>query len=76
MKWILKTTLFKAFLSEFRWYRKYHGGKWEKWYLDPCDGWVWIDVRDWFKDTNLRPQACWLGPDFEEEGAPETEDYL
>lgn len=36
-----------SFLCNYRWFRKWHGGKWERWWVDsPVNSFVWHDVEE------------------------------
>jgi hypothetical protein len=57
----------KCWLSRFRWYRKWYGGRWEYHWIDICHGALWLDMtrpRVW----PLHRQPCSVG-------APLIEDY-
>lgn len=57
--------VFRAFLSEFEWYRRLHGGKWMRSHVDgPVHSCCWMDVPD-HADVNYR-EPLWRGtPTFE-----------
>ena len=60
-KRIIKNRLFVAFLSEYKWYRKLHGGHWEKWHIDhPVCSCIWLDVNQCSVGTNYR-EPGWRG---------------
>ena len=48
--------------SGFRWWRRLWGGHWERWYCDPCHGFLWF-----CNQHGTRPGACF--------GTPLCEDY-
>ena len=48
------------FFSQSRWARRLHGGKWEEWYADPVNAWVWLDCEEWTPDGK-RPGGCAIG---------------
>lgn len=51
-------------LSNYRWYRRLRGGKWERWYIDaPVHSDMWFRVEDF----GHRPGLA--------RGTPEQEDY-
>lgn len=60
--------LFKYFLGQrFRWYRRWHGGRWERWWIDICASAIWL---------NVDPARCW--PQYRQPcgyGTPAVEDY-
>lgn len=53
-------------LSRFRWYRRWRGGRWQRWWIDtPVASDMWFHNPDWGRDD--RPG---LG-----RGIPDEEDY-
>lgn len=52
--------------------RRLSGGKWELWWADPCNNYVWLDVGDW-TPKGKRPGGCAI---WEQDPAPlAREDY-
>lgn len=49
--------LLELFFSRWRWARRLHGGRWEEWWADPINAYVWIPVIDW-TPTGKRPGGC------------------
>lgn len=45
MEW-RKHILLKILFSEFQWYRKWTGGIWENWWVDPCKSFMWLDFDE------------------------------
>lgn len=43
--------------TQYRWARRLSGGKWELWWADPCNDYVWLDVDDW-TPSGKRPGGC------------------
>jgi len=64
---MLTTFWFKHFLSNFKWYRKWHGGRWEYWYVDICKSMIWHDIKKDEQGYPNRPPCCF--------GTPIIEDY-
>lgn len=47
----LRNSWLAAFLSNYQWYRKLAGGKWERWWVDhPVCSDVWHDVRHFTRE--------------------------
>lgn len=67
LRWIIRRRLFNAFLSEYRWYRRSHGGHWEQWYVEPCSDFLWLSVDECVRTGVQRPGGC--------RGIPECEDW-
>lgn len=65
---ILHWTFATCFLSEFRWFRRFHGGKWMRTHVDhPVCALLWLDVPD-NADASYR-EGLWRGtPEFEDWG--------
>ena len=49
-----------CFLSEYRWFRKWHGGHWERWWIPMCASAIWLN----YDKPNLIGwrQPCSEGP--------------
>lgn len=61
------TIAFKIVLSEFRWYRRWYGGRWERHYIEICHSDMWLDMH---------PERMW--PSWRQpcsRGTPEIETY-
>lgn len=43
--------------SQWRWGRRLHGGKWEEWWVDCCNAYVWLPVHE-FHRPGARPEGC------------------
>lgn len=43
--------------SQWRWARRLHGGKWEEWWADPVNAFVWLPVAEFHAD-GTRPGGC------------------
>lgn len=41
MRW----STFRFSLSRFQWYRKWYGGRWERWYIEMCHSVMWLNMR-------------------------------
>lgn len=41
----LRRSFLHAFLSDFRWYRRLAGGRWERWWVDPCRAFAWLPAE-------------------------------
>jgi hypothetical protein len=64
---IFRASFFKCRLSQFRWYRAWYGGRWERHFIDVCLAFIWLDMR---------PDRCW--PNYRQPcsmGRPTVEDY-
>jgi hypothetical protein len=57
--------------SGFRWYRKWCGGHWEKWYMALVDGEKWFSVERCFDSGAERPTPLCLGQPIVCEDHPE-----
>lgn len=53
----LRSSFLEPWLSEYRWFRRLAGGKWEQWWADPVNTHVWLDVDDW-TPVGKRPGGC------------------
>lgn len=48
------------FLSEYRWFRRWHGGKWMRVHIDsPVCATLWLDVPDYA--TSSYRESLWRG---------------
>lgn len=57
-------TILKLFLSEFEFYRRWHGGKWARTIVDfPVCSLLWLDIPDW-ADENYREPLWRCTPSF------------
>lgn len=56
---------FKYPLSKFQWYRKWYGGRWERWYIEVCHSDIWFHEKSLYKGQ--RPCSA--------RGTPIIEDY-
>lgn len=56
-----------AFGSEFRFVRRFLGGHWELWLVEPCQRLLWLDTDRCSCVARTRPPACF--------GTPLCEDY-
>jgi len=34
--------ILREHFSQYAWARRLHGGRWEEWWADPCDAYVWL----------------------------------
>ena len=50
--WFLRT-----FLSHYAWARRLHRGRWEEWWVDPCNAYVWLYEPTYLAGCN-RPGGC------------------
>lgn len=61
--------LIRSFLSKYRWYRRWYGGRWECYWIEATGSFIWHDMPRnplyWYPST--RP--------VESRGTPEIEDY-
>jgi len=48
--YIFRSRLFIIFLSEYQWYRKWYGGRWERHWISVCSSAMWI---------NMKPPIVW-----------------
>lgn len=53
-RWIEQSILF-ASLPNHRWYRRWQGGHWERWYIECCRAELWLDYLACTRDTGGRP---------------------
>lgn len=63
----LRSPTVRYYLKDFKWYRKWYGGRWEYHWIDICRGALWL---------SMHPDRCW--PDYRQPcsvGAPIVEDY-
>ena len=67
MKRIFRAFFFRLWLSRWKWYRRWYGGRWEYHWIDVCHSAMWLDMR---------PDRCW--PEWVQpcsRGTPIIEDY-
>jgi hypothetical protein len=50
----------EVWCSEWRWARKLHGGRWERWWADPVNALVWMHEPKYLEGEN-RPGGCDIG---------------
>jgi hypothetical protein len=43
--------------AQYQWARRLLGGKWEEWWADPCNAYVWLRRVDWTPEGK-RPGGC------------------
>lgn len=58
---------FRYFFDKYQWYRKWHGGRWELWWVDICKSEQWYNLPPNKCYPNYRPPCCF--------GTPIIEDY-
>ena len=58
---------FRLRLAQFKWYRKWYGGRWERHFIDICACHIWLDMPPYRKWPEWR-QPCSVG-------TPIIEDY-
>lgn len=47
-------------LGEVQWIRSKLGGRWERWWIDPCLSYIWHPVYcESSRETNTRPCPTW-----------------
>lgn len=64
---IFRAFFFKCRLNRYQWYRRWHGGRWERHYIDICHCFIWLEMT---------PPKCW--PAYRQPcsvGAPLVEDW-
>ena len=60
--------LFYSLFSNYRWARRLHGGKWERWYItNPVCANVWHPVDEWSHVVGRPPTALCREPHYREE---------
>lgn len=64
---VFRSQWIKAFLCDFRWYRRWFGGRWERHWIDITHSFIWLDMRPDRKWPEYR-QPC-------SHGTPTIEDY-
>jgi len=48
--------------QKHQWYRRLHGGHWERWFCEPAGSWFWFHQGEGCVDDDVhgrRPVACW-----------------
>ena len=45
MKKLFRSFTFKHYLSKYRFYRRWYGGRWEKHFIDICGCYIWLDMK-------------------------------
>jgi hypothetical protein len=55
-----KSGFVASFLSGYRWYRKFHGGRWELWWIPICASAIWLEIHHDLPDDYRQP--CSEGP--------------
>lgn len=48
------------FFRNYQWYRKYIGGRWEKWHIGICHADMWLAIHVDAPDDRYQP--CSIGP--------------
>ena len=64
---LLRSIILRVHLSRFQWYRRLHGGRWERHWIDVCNSYIWL---------SMHPDRCW--PKYRQPcswGIPVIEDY-
>lgn len=64
---LFRASFFRSRLSGYQWYRRWHGGRWERHFIDICHAYIWLPMD---------PLRCW--PQWRQPcsiGAPIVEDY-
>lgn len=56
-----------SLLHGFRWFRRWHGGKWELWCMEPSGGSSWYVVEKFSRITGKRPNGGCRGTPIEED---------
>lgn len=56
-------------LPDFRWFRRWHGGRWELWDIDLCMATIWLRINPALPDDHRQP--CSWGPRLAREDWPE-----
>lgn len=50
----------RYYLKHFQWYRRWHGGRWEYWWIEICASYMWLTMRADLPDDYREP--CSAGP--------------
>lgn len=58
------------FGSQFAWVRRFLGGHWERWWVEPCSAFLWLDVDYCSITKGDRPPACFGTPLCENAATP------
>lgn len=53
-------------LEQFKWYRRWRGGRWECWYVDVCKSMIWHKIKKGEQGYPNRPPCCFGTPIIEE----------
>lgn len=72
---MLRSNFIKSFLSGFRWYRRYYGGRWERHWIDICGSDIWLNMHPARKWPEYR-QPCSHGTPTIEVWPIQTEEAL
>lgn len=64
---IFRNWFFRYLLSNYRWYRRWYGGRWERHYIELCHSLIWLDMQPGRKWPNWIPHSS--------RGTPTIEDY-
>lgn len=64
-------SILEPFLSNFRWFRRLVGGRWERWYVEVCHASIWHYIDEWTYWTyrgsgRARLPCCFGTPTVEE----------
>jgi hypothetical protein len=68
LRTLFTSLFFLVLLRRYRWYRRWHGGRWELWYVDfPICEPIWHEIEDRQLREGYRPGLC--------RGTPAIEDW-
>lgn len=62
------TDLIAVFFGEFPWARRWLGGHWERWWVEPCSSYIWLQVDACNVKAKTRPMSCFGTPTCEDHG--------
>lgn len=51
--------------GDWPWFRRWVGGRWEQWWVDPCKSLMWMHEPEYTSFDKTRPAACFGTPTIE-----------
>lgn len=60
IKAVAKSSFAYSWFGNYQWYRRFVGGRWERWYIDVCRARLWLRIPT--HEADDRWQACSVGP--------------
>jgi hypothetical protein len=65
---VIESSFAYGWFGQYPWYRRLHGGRWERWAIDICQANIWLRIPEHWPDNHR--QACSIGPRLAREDYP------